>query len=144
MCEHALYQQSPREVQGGDFVPVSRIPREETQRRAAETAAGLQRNGTAPSYSGVGQQKRPSKAHRISAGRCCEERPPSSPLPLPPPPPLLHRECNPHWAVTLPSEGEKRKTGREFSGGGGGRPPGLHVAAPAAASPPAQSCPNTE
>ena len=40
MHEHVLYQQSPREVQGGDFVPVPRIPREETQRRAAETAAG--------------------------------------------------------------------------------------------------------
>lgn len=110
MCEHTLYQQSPREVQGGDFVPVSRIPREETQRRAAETAAGLQRNGTAPSYSRVGQQKCPSKAHCISAGRRCEERPRSSPLPLPPPPPLLYRECNPHWAVTLQSEGEKRRS----------------------------------
>lgn len=41
MHEHVFYQQSPREVQGGDFVPVPRIPREEIpEKEAAEMAAG--------------------------------------------------------------------------------------------------------
>lgn len=73
MREHVFYQQSPREVQGGDFVLVPRIPREETQRRAAEMAAGS-RGMELPSPA-VEWDKQPGLARPRAAAQAAKHAP---------------------------------------------------------------------
>lgn len=129
MHEHVFYQQSPREVQGGDFVPVPRIPREETQRRAAETAAGS-RGVELPSPA-VEWDKQPGLARPRAVAQAAKRTP------------KLTSSSSSSSALSslgCDSSGGDRNNRQEGSQWGRGR---KAFRAPGGFSP-AQSCPNTK